>query len=189
MKVGAGVSFSYLCGKQCMCLRSCSSLCTGWSHISLRCSWAGSDTWPPGGHWGSSSRRSDTVYRRARRGELCRGNSMMKPTFCIQHLTVKVPWWKPPRSSVKWKQWIRLLFYRSAICMCTSVHCICRLTEWWLGGGRSLHACAIVGHVVVRAGTHWSAGAEQTQPLTLLPVTWVSHWCRKRQDKQIRKTA
>lgn len=163
MKVWAVVSCSYLYVKQCTCLRSCSSPCTGWSHISLRCSWAGSDTWPPDGHWGSSFRRSDIEFHTALRGELWREKFLHEPTFCRRI-------WMLNRSDglMRWKQDVW------SVC----VH-QCRLTEWWLGGGRSLHACTVVGHVVVRAGTHRSTGAEQTQPLTLLPVTWVSHWCRE----------
>lgn len=54
-----------------------------------------------------------------------------------------------------------------------------RLTERGLGGGRPLHTCAVVGHVVVGAGAHRPAGAEQAQPFTLLPVTWISDWRRE----------
>ena len=54
-----------------------------------------------------------------------------------------------------------------------------RLTDRGLCGLRPLHAGAVVGHVFIRAGAHWSTGAEQTQPLTLLPVAWVRHWHSK----------
>lgn len=57
-------------------------------------------------------------------------------------------------------------------------------TERRLGGIRLLHTRAIVCNVVVGAGAHRPTGAEQTQPLTLLPVTWVSHWCREKQDNR-----
>lgn len=53
------------------------------------------------------------------------------------------------------------------------------LTDGGLGGGGHLHTGAIVRYVVVRAGAHWPAGTEQTQPFTLLPITWVSH-CNKK---------
>lgn len=61
----------------------------------------------------------------------------------------------------------------------TSVNdlCVRGLTERGLGGGGPLHARAVVGHVVVGAGAHRPAGAEQAQPLALLPVTRVGgHW-------------
>lgn len=49
-----------------MCLRSCSSLCTGRSRTDLPRSWAGSGTWPACGRSGNSSRRSDTGPSRGR---------------------------------------------------------------------------------------------------------------------------
>lgn len=54
-----------------------------------------------------------------------------------------------------------------------------RLTERGLGGRRPLHTCAVVGHVVVGAGAHGPAGAEEAQPFALLPVTGISDWRRE----------
>lgn len=64
------------------------------------------------------------------------------------------------------------------------------LTERGLGGGGPLHARAVVGHVVVGAGAHRPAGAEQAQPLALLPVTRVGgHWREgeKERERDVRK--
>lgn len=60
--------------------------------------------------------------------------------------------------------------------------CIYRLTEGRLCGTRLFHACAVVCSIIVRAGANWPAGAEETQPLTLFLVTWVSYWKRQKQD-------
>lgn len=60
---------------------------------------------------------------------------------------------------------------------------ISKLTEWGLCGCWPLHAGAVISHIFIWAGAHWSAGAEQTQPLTFLPVTWVSH-CTEKQTTQ-----
>lgn len=49
------------------------------------------------------------------------------------------------------------------------------LTDGGLSGWRQFHTRAIISHTIVRAGTHWTTGAEQTQPFTLLPVAWVRH--------------
>lgn len=44
-----------------------------------------------------------------------------------------------------------------------------------LGRAGSLYTCPIVGHIVIGASAHWSARAQQTQPLAFLTVTWVCH--------------
>lgn len=62
------------------------------------------------------------------------------------------------------------------------------LTDGGLGGGGHLHTSAIVRYVVIRAGAHWPAGTEQTQPFTLLPITWVSHCKKKKYIRQWEKT-
>lgn len=59
------------------------------------------------------------------------------------------------------------------------LQCLGKLTEWGLCGHRLLHAGAVIGHIFIRARAHWSTGAEQTKPLTFLPVAWVRHWHRK----------
>lgn len=153
MSLSEGMSGSHLYEKQCTCPRSCSSPGTDWSRISPRCSWAGSGTWPPGGHWGSSCRRADTVGRRVQREGLQRG-----------------------RGSTVRQGYMRSVWFYYVVC---TVSAVCWLTERGLGGGRPLHTCAVVGHVVVRAGAHRPAGAEQAQPFALLPVTWVSDWRRE----------
>lgn len=59
------------------------------------------------------------------------------------------------------------------------------LTERGLGGGGPLHARAVVGHVVVGAGAHRPAGAEQAQPLALLPVARVGgHWREGEKERE-----
>lgn len=63
------------------------------------------------------------------------------------------------------------------------LRCISKLTEWEMCGCRPLHAGAVIGHIFIWAGAHWSAGAEQTQPLAFLPVTRVSH-CTEKQTTQ-----
>lgn len=45
-----------------------------------------------------------------------------------------------------------------------------------LGWAGSLHTGPVFGHVVIGTGAHWSTGAQQTQPLTFLAVTWVCHF-------------
>lgn len=45
-----------------------------------------------------------------------------------------------------------------------------------LGRTGSLHTGPIVSHIVIGASAHWSTGAQQAQPLTLLTVTWVCHF-------------
>lgn len=60
------------------------------------------------------------------------------------------------------------------------------LTEGGLGGGGPLHARAVVGHVVVGAGAHRPAGAEQAQPLALLPVARVGgHWREGEEEREM----
>lgn len=60
------------------------------------------------------------------------------------------------------------------------------LTEGGLGGGGPLHARAVVGHVVVGAGAHRPAGAEQAQPLALLPVARVGgHWREGEKEREM----
>lgn len=45
-----------------------------------------------------------------------------------------------------------------------------------LGRTGSLHTGPIISHIVIGASAHWSTGAQQAQPLTLLTVTWVCHF-------------
>lgn len=43
----------------------------------------------------------------------------------------------------------------------------------WTG---SLNTRPVICHVVIGTSAHWSTGAQQTQPLTFLAVTWVCHF-------------
>jgi hypothetical protein len=55
---------------------------------------------------------------------------------------------------------------------------VCRtsiLTDRGECRSRELHTGSVVQGASVGTGTDWTTGAEQTQPLTLLPVTWVGH--------------
>lgn len=45
-----------------------------------------------------------------------------------------------------------------------------------LGRAGPLHTRPVFGHVVIGTGAHWSTGAQQTQPLAFLTITWVCHF-------------
>lgn len=57
----------------------------------------------------------------------------------------------------------------------------CILTDRGQCWGRNLDTGATVQYSAIGTHAHWTAGAEQTQPLTLLPVTWVGHYDMKQQ--------
>lgn len=133
----------------CMCLRSCSSPCTDQSHTGLLHSSAGSDTWAACRHSGNSCHHSNTEPSRDHLGELWR----MFPKSCGA---------------------IKLLQCGCFVCGGTS-----SLTDRRQCGGGQLHTCAVVQCASIGTGAHWSTGAQQTQPLTFLPVTWISHWKRQ----------
>ena len=61
--------------------------------------------------------------------------------------------------------------------------CVVR-TEGRLRGLGSLHTGTVVSHIVVGTGAHGPAGAQQTQPLTLLTVARVSHWYREKRERE-----
>lgn len=52
---------------------------------------------------------------------------------------------------------------------------LCLLTNGRQRGSGQLHTCAIVQRPSIGAGADRSAGAQQTQPFTFLPVAGISH--------------
>lgn len=55
---------------------------------------------------------------------------------------------------------------------------VCLLTDRRQGGSGQLHTCAVVQRASVGTDADWSAGAQQTQPFTFLPVAGIRH-CQK----------
>lgn len=51
----------------------------------------------------------------------------------------------------------------------------CILTDRGQSRGRHFHTGTVVQYSAIGTRADWAAGAEQTQPLTFLPVTWVGH--------------
>lgn len=49
------------------------------------------------------------------------------------------------------------------------------LTDGRQRGSGRLHTGAVVQRVPIGTGADWAAGAQQTEPLTFLPVTWIIH--------------
>lgn len=61
------------------------------------------------------------------------------------------------------------------VCVCSVCWSMCLLTDRRQCGSGQLHTCAIVQRASIGTGADWSAGAQQTQPFTFLPVAGVSH--------------
>lgn len=92
-------------------------------------------------------------------------------THCTSH-TAQQPVTKPLDVSVHstnttWNCSICFPFLKGHSCILTD-----RGQRW----GGNLHTGAIVQYSAVGTHADWAAGAKQTQPLTLLPVTWVGHY-------------
>lgn len=58
---------------------------------------------------------------------------------------------------------------------CNELDAVFLLTDGRQRGSGRLHTGAVVQRVPVGAGADWAAGAQQTEPLTFLPVTWIIH--------------
>lgn len=149
---------SYLWGRACMCLHSCSSPCTDQSRSGLPRNSAGSDTWAACGRSGNSCRRSNTGPSTDHWEELENDGVILMPvsSACV------------------------------FVCVCALYAAARLLTDWRQCGSWQLHACAVVQRASIGAGADWPAGAQQTQPFTFLPVTGISHW-RSQKERELRK--